>query len=77
MEHGRRYQRHVTSRKGLQRIACHPPATPVNDIIQFPRIVPVQLGFDICFYTLVYEEERMILHFGQFIWDSGIFHHGM
>ena len=74
MEHRRRNQRHVARRKGLQRIACHSAAPSVNDVIQLPRIVAVQLGFEARSHPLVDEEKRMILRFGQFVRYGGIFH---
>ena len=74
MKHRRRDQRRVALRKGLQRIACHPVALSVNDVIQLPRIVSVQFGFEARFHALVDEEERMVLRFGQFVRYGGIVH---
>ena len=37
----------------------------------------VQFGFDTGFYSLVYEEKRVILYFGQFIRNDGVFHKSM
>ena len=42
--------------------------------IQFPSIMPVQLGFKLRLYPLGYEEERMVFRFGQFIRYYRIIH---
>ena len=74
VKHGRWDQRYVTCRKGLKRVARRSISLSVNHVIQFPRVVPVQLRLDSCFDPLVYEEERVIFRFGQFIRDGGVFH---
>ena len=56
------------------RVARRSISLSVNHVIQFPRVVPVQLRLDSCFDPLVYEEERVIFRFGQFIRDGGVFH---
>ena len=68
------YQRHVMCCKRLHGVTCHSIAIPMCDTVQFPCIVPMQLGFEIYFNPLVDEEKRVVFHFWQFVWYCSIVH---
>ena len=72
--HGRRYQGDIPLRERQEGIAGHSRAFALQHTVQFPRVVPVQLGFQPGVYTLVDEKERVVLRFWQRIWHDDIFH---